>query len=664
VMGAKVGKVVGRWMNRCVGQAIEAWHEYSVEEARRRLEYRNEQCSQKLHALNVKLLESKEQELCGIKVVLAQLDDKFVEQKQSFRNRLADIKFNHILIQWKYKASTVYLDTWRQNIYVMRRLQRSIEKVMNRLRAKLFHEWLSRTSFLNRIRRTWRKIMQKRHRTLLFTAYKKWKVFSQRKSKICRVTLRLLRKTRKVTSSHTMMMWSSRVDYEKCHRLASQKAISFWVASVKTTVWERWSDLVARKKSLRRAGTACARINLILWGINKSFMLSFNAWVLTCAESGRLKKAGYIIFKRSTRLGLSCSFQTWWDATKKERGLRKLISRSVLESVAVCFKRWRAKVFVKKRVRHLRERTTRKLWRINLMRALSRWMDMLTLDHELKSEKAFCELQFSRNQLLNAEEDLRKQIESLQLSRDSEQKTFINHAAVAVQSIQSLDKQVSDIQYVIALVRQQAEQQKQICAREQDARMKAEHEITKLQKRNLDIESVFDSQSAALMTVTQESSKALAVKDAEIEHLKCVHGNICAEKQALKDEVERMKLAQEESTQAIEKMEKKRSQRGAGTLGPGAGTLPTGADASAPVGKVPAPEWKEKLRRSLDLSEQLRKRVRDDVLAVETAVVTSNESIHKSTVSALHCMTANFCAHFTELRILAGWDHVQWDRTG
>jgi hypothetical protein len=109
--------------------------------------------------------------------------------------------------------------------------------------------------------------------------------------------------------------------------------------------------------------------------------------------------------------------------------------------------------------------------------------------------------------------------------------------------------------------------------------MKAEHEITKLQKRNLDIESVFDSQSAALMTVTQESSKALAVKDAEIEHLKCVHGNICAEKQALKDEVERMKLAQEESTQAIEKMEKKRSQRGAGTLGPGAGTLPTGADA-------------------------------------------------------------------------------------
>jgi hypothetical protein len=247
-------------------------------------------------------------------------------------------------------------------------------------------------------------------------------------------------------------------------------------------------------------------------------------------------------------------------------------------------------------------------------------MDMLTLDHELKSEIAFCELQFSRNQLLNAEEDLRKQIESLQLLLDSEQRTFINHAALVVQSLQSLDKQASEIQYVIEIVRQQIEQQKH-------ARMKAEHDITKLQKRNLDIESVCEAQTAALMTVEQERSKALAVKDAEIEHLKCVHGHISAEKQALQDEVERMKIAQEESTQAIVKIEKKRSR------------------ASAPVGKVPAPEWKEKLRRSLDLSERLRKRVRDDVLAVETAVVTSNEFIQKTTVSALHCITANCCAY-------------------
>ena len=36
VMAAKVMKVVGRWVNRSVGQAIEAWHEYSVEEARKR----------------------------------------------------------------------------------------------------------------------------------------------------------------------------------------------------------------------------------------------------------------------------------------------------------------------------------------------------------------------------------------------------------------------------------------------------------------------------------------------------------------------------------------------------------------------------------------------------------------------------------------------------
>jgi C-terminal processing protease CtpA/Prc len=618
VMGAKVGKVVGRWMNRCVGQAIEAWHEYSMEEARRRWEHRNEQFSQELHEMNVKLLESKDQELCSIKGSLARLEGKFDEQNESFQNRLADTKFNHILVQWKYKAITFCLDTWRRNIYVMRRLQRNIEKVMNRLRAKLFHEWLSRRIFSNRTRRTSRKIMQERHRTLLIIAYKKWKVFGQREAKLCRVTERFLRKMRKLKSFHTLMMWSSRVDYEKCHRLASQKAISFWVASVKTTVCARWSQLVSRKKSLRRASTACARINLILWGINKSFMLSFNAWALTCAESGRLKKAGSIIFNRSTRLGLSCSVQTWRDATKKERGLCKLISRSASESVAVCFKRWRAKVFEKKSVRHLRERTTRKVWRILLMRALSRWMDMLKLDHELKSENAFCELQFSRNQLLNAEDDLRKQIESLQLLLDSEQRTFINHAALVVQSLQSLDKQVSDMQYIIEIVRQQIEQQKH-------AQMKAEHDITELQKRNLDIESVCEAQTAALMTVEQERSKALAVKDAEIEHLKCVHGHISAEKQ---DEVERMKLAQEESTQAIVKIEKKRSQR-----------------ASAPVSKVPAPEWKEKLRRSLVLSERLRKRVRDDVLAVETAVVTSNEFIQKTTVSALHCITANCCAY-------------------
>jgi C-terminal processing protease CtpA/Prc len=618
VMGAKVGKVVGRWMNRCVGQAIEAWHEYSMEEARRRWEHRNEQFSQELHEMNVKLLESKDQELCSIKGSLARLEGKFDEQNESFQNRLADTKFNHILVQWKYKAITFCLDTWRRNIYVMRRLQRNIEKVMNRLRAKLFHEWLSRRIFSNRTRRTSRKIMQERHRTLLIIAYKKWKVFGQREAKLCRVTERFLRKMRKLKSFHTLMMWSSRVDYEKCHRLASQKAISFWVASVKTTVCARWSQLVSRKKSLRRASTACARINLILWGINKSFMLSFNAWALTCAESGRLKKAGSIIFNRSTRLGLSCSVQTWRDATKKERGLCKLISRSASESVAVCFKRWRAKVFEKKSVRHLRERTTRKVWRILLMRALSRWMDMLKLDHELKSENAFCELQFSRNQLLNAEDDLRKQIESLQLLLDSEQRTFINHAALVVQSLQSLDKQVSDMQYIIEIVRQQIEQQKH-------AQMKAEHDITELQKRNLDIESVCEAQTAALMTVEQERSKALAVKDAEIEHLKCFHGHISAEKQ---DEVERMKLAQEESTQAIVKIEKKRSQR-----------------ASAPVSKVPAPEWKEKLRRSLVLSERLRKRVRDDVLAVETAVVTSNEFIQKTTVSALHCITANCCAY-------------------
>jgi len=35
-MAAKVGNVVYRWVNQCVGQAMDAWHLYTVEEARRR----------------------------------------------------------------------------------------------------------------------------------------------------------------------------------------------------------------------------------------------------------------------------------------------------------------------------------------------------------------------------------------------------------------------------------------------------------------------------------------------------------------------------------------------------------------------------------------------------------------------------------------------------
>ena len=35
VMAAKALKVVGRWVNQCVARTIDAWHEYTVEEARK-----------------------------------------------------------------------------------------------------------------------------------------------------------------------------------------------------------------------------------------------------------------------------------------------------------------------------------------------------------------------------------------------------------------------------------------------------------------------------------------------------------------------------------------------------------------------------------------------------------------------------------------------------
>jgi hypothetical protein len=36
VMAAKALRVVGRWVNQCVARTIDAWHEYTVEEARKR----------------------------------------------------------------------------------------------------------------------------------------------------------------------------------------------------------------------------------------------------------------------------------------------------------------------------------------------------------------------------------------------------------------------------------------------------------------------------------------------------------------------------------------------------------------------------------------------------------------------------------------------------
>jgi len=35
-MAAKALKVVGRWVNQCVARTIDTWHEYTVEEARKR----------------------------------------------------------------------------------------------------------------------------------------------------------------------------------------------------------------------------------------------------------------------------------------------------------------------------------------------------------------------------------------------------------------------------------------------------------------------------------------------------------------------------------------------------------------------------------------------------------------------------------------------------
>ena len=731
-------KVVGRWVNRSVGQAIEAWHEYSVEEARKRFAYQNETVVQELH----KALEAKEEELLDLKGSCARLTEefqtfrdssvderrqfelqqadsaanmevfkqtnqklqrsarKYVEQQEALRSRLVDTKFYHILNQWKYKSVTYCLDTWRQHIETMQRLKQMVYKVMNRSTAKTFRAWFSCMIVSHRMRQSSERIMRKWHRTLLVAAYRRWKIFCQQKAMLCKVAKRFVGKCRKTVSSKALMTWSSRVYHEKCHRLALQKAISMWVASAKSMAWGRWSQLVTKEKSLRRVGT-----KLILWGISKSLMMSFNAWTLICAVSKRLRRVGCKVSIQWTRLGLSCWFRTWLDSTIGERDLRDKLERAILwnkgrrvmrawrswmyryevnkslkisaskvvprvmhhaaftvlsawsaqarhkvsmmslarklifrwtrKSLTVRFRLWKVQTVEDKAMRQLIERASHKFWQRSLVKALFRWMDALSLDHALKSENDLKELHVSRNLLLDTEKDLRAQIEYLQSSHDSEKKIFINHSALVVQSTQSIMKQASDMQCVLESAKKQVEQQKQMLAREQDTRMRAEDDVAKLRRRNLEIESACDAQTAAVLTARQESAEALAAKEAEIEQLKCLHGTTSAEKEALQSEVERMKQAQEESTQVIVKMEKKASQR-----------------AAAPIGKSPAPPWKDKLRRSLELSERLRKRVRENVLAVETAVVTSTEFTRKTTVSVLyHIMPEFLCAYITELHI-------------
>jgi len=230
--------------------------------------------------------------------------------------------------------------------------------------------------------------------------------------------------------------------------------------------------------------------------------------------------------------------------------------------------------------------------------------EMLKRAHELEAEVAAKTAEARR---LNAElHDAGKKIDALQLEV---------HGIFEEASSQKMTMLESS-KHKLILLGNELNGLKALLERERETRRKAEQEAQRLLARNIECEQLKQYAQEKLKKAKHEIALELATKTATIARLKS----------ELDDpEFLRKKLAEVDDAEfELFQKEKKLAQR-------------KGAPPPARPGlaKMHADEWKDLLVRARDLIAMLQKRVRDDVLAVETIKCSSTEESSKSTVGLM-----------------------------
>ena len=136
MMAAKALKVVARWVNQCVARTIDAWHEYTVEEARKRhLMARIVQRMQKRGAVMALDLWHAN--------VLSALQERAEEER---RNAV----MQRVVKRMLHAAVASGFGRWAYNVGELRRQRGIVERVAMRMRNlgvfAALHRWRENTT--------------------------------------------------------------------------------------------------------------------------------------------------------------------------------------------------------------------------------------------------------------------------------------------------------------------------------------------------------------------------------------------------------------------------------------------------------------------------------------------------------------------------------------
>jgi hypothetical protein len=297
VMAEKALKVVGRWVHQCVARTTEVWHEYTVEEARKRNLMK--QIVQRTHkrglafalgvwhsnvlsTLHERAEEERRQNIVS-RAVRKMLNQARAGALERWRTNVSDLarqrKLMACIVQRMQKRGVVLaLDLWHSNVVSAlqeraeeeRRnavMQRVVTRMLHVAVAASFSRWFDNVRELRRQRGIMERVALQMKSAGMFAALQRWREnFTEKKAMVAKSTKVVLRRKlqavvrcleawRKLTAEEVRKRYlMGRILARMFHRSLSF-AMELWQLAVEEKLQARREDEVQHLRSMVKMGS-------------------------------------------------------------------------------------------------------------------------------------------------------------------------------------------------------------------------------------------------------------------------------------------------------------------------------------------------------------------------------------------------------------------------
>jgi hypothetical protein len=240
---AKATKVVHRWVNQCVRQAMAAWHGYAVENARKQ-------------NLMTRIVQHLQKRCAVVALEMWQCHVAGDVQKGAEEERRKGV-MQRVVKRLKHSTLASGVSRWREHVWELRRRKIILEKMASRMRSatkscfvSCFDRWHQRLRVAGRVLKLFQLSL---HRALSFS-FESWWAFLNgiliMRQKVARVSFRL----HTTTSMRTIKVWQSKTHHhlqrstEIQDRLSSQQSLAKTNSATRILIeWRKFSIQNKRK---------------------------------------------------------------------------------------------------------------------------------------------------------------------------------------------------------------------------------------------------------------------------------------------------------------------------------------------------------------------------------------------------------------------------------